>query len=277
MEPDEAERIFDEFAEAYRDWWGPLIAPAAVRVLDDVEVPAGDSRPFDLLDLGSGTGVLALTALERWPGVQVVALDTSGRMLELATDAARRQSAAFPARLRAVTAGADRMPIGDASVDAAVSSFVVQLVPNRAAALREVRRVLRPGGRFALVTWHADDPPFKPDEAFGDALDDLQIISPSDDRDIHPYTSARAAAAELRRAGFAEVRAWGVQLEHEFTPESYLDLLEHWSDRELFAGLDAETRAELRARTLRYMGDLRPDAFVWRRPLVRAVARRPRR
>jgi ubiquinone/menaquinone biosynthesis C-methylase UbiE len=277
METEEAERIFDEFAEAYRDWWGPIIAPAAVQVLDDVEVPAGDARPFELLDLGSGTGVLAVTALERWPGVRVVALDSSGRMLELATDAARRRSPAFLARMRAVTAGAERMPIGDASVDAAVSSFVVQLVPNRAAVLREVLRVLRPGGRFALVTWHADDPPFKPDEAFGDALDDLQIVPPSDDRDVHPYTSARAAATELRRAGFAEVRARDVQLEHRFTPESYLDLLEHWIDREVFSGLDVEERAELRALTLRYMGELRPDAFIWRRPLVRAIGRRPRR
>jgi ubiquinone/menaquinone biosynthesis C-methylase UbiE len=277
METEEAERIFDEFAEAYRDWWGPIIAPAAVHVLDDIEVPVGDTRSFELLDLGSGTGVLAVTALERWPGVRVVAVDSSGRMLELATDAARRRSPAFPARLSAITAGAERMPIGDASVDAAVSSFVVQLVPNRAAALREVLRVLRPGGRFALVTWHADDPPFKPDEAFGDALDDLQLVSPPDDRDIHPYTSARAAAAELRRAGFGEVRARDVQLEHHFTPESYLDLLEHWMERELFSGLDAETHSELRALALRYMRELRPDVFTWRRPLVRAVGRRPRR
>jgi ubiquinone/menaquinone biosynthesis C-methylase UbiE len=277
METEEAERIFDEFAEAYRDWWGPIIAPAAVQVLDDIEVPAGDPRPFELLDVGSGTGVLALTALERWPGVRVVAIDSSGRMLDLATEAAGRRSPAFPARLRAVTAGAEQMPIGDGSVDVAVSSFVVQLVPNRAGALREVRRVLRPGGRFALVTWHADDPPFKPDEAFADALDDLQIVTPSNDRDVHPFTSARAAAAELRRAGFGEVRARDVQLEHRFTPESYLDLLEHWIDRELFAGLDAETRAELRALTLQYMRSLRPDAFLWRRPLVRAVGRRPRR
>jgi len=54
MEADEAERIFDEFAEAYRDWWGPIIAPAALQVLDDVEVPddaAAQSQRF----LGSPT------------------------------------------------------------------------------------------------------------------------------------------------------------------------------------------------------------------------------
>ena len=274
MEADEAERIFDEFAEAYRDWWGPLIAPAAVRVLDDVPVPTADGAPFELLDLGSGTGVLAVTALERWPGARVTAIDPSSRMLELAMIAAHQRAPALAGRLRTITASADRLPIGDASMDAAVSSFVIQLVPNRAAALREVLRVLRPGGRFACITWRADDPAFEPDDVFADALDDLQIIPPSDDRDIHPYTSRAAAAAEFRRAGFREVRARDVWLEHRFTPETYLNLLEHWIDRELFAGLDGETRGQLRAMALEGMGDLPPDAFVWRRPLVRVVGRR---
>jgi ubiquinone/menaquinone biosynthesis C-methylase UbiE len=274
MEADEAERIFDEFAEAYRDWWGPIIAPAAVGVLDDIEVPAG-AASFELLDVGSGTGALALSALERWHAVRVRAVDPSSRMLEIAAEAARRRTPAFASRLQTLTAAADRMPMADASIDAAVSSFVIQLVPNRAAALREVHRVLRPGGRFACVTWHADDPAFEPDDAFSDTLDELQIVPPSDERDIHPYTSASAAAAEFRRVGFREVRAWDVWLEHRFTPESYLDLLEHWIDRELFVGLDQETRLQLRARAMERMSDLRADAFRWRRPLVRVVGSRP--
>jgi ubiquinone/menaquinone biosynthesis C-methylase UbiE len=275
MEADEAERIFDEFAEAYRDWWGPIIAPAAVGVLDDIEVDRGGDAPFELLDVGSGTGALALSALDRWSAVRVRAVDPSSRMLEIAADAARGRTPALASRLRTITAPADRMPMADATIDAAVSSFVIQLVPNRAAALREVHRVLRPGGRFACVTWHADDPPFEPDDAFSDALEELQIIPPSDERDIHPYTSASAAAAEFRDAGFRNVRAWDAALEHRFTPESYLDLLEHWIDRELFAGLDRETRLQLRARALERMGDLRADAFRWRRPLVRVVGTRP--
>jgi ubiquinone/menaquinone biosynthesis C-methylase UbiE len=275
LEADEAERIFDEFAEAYRDWWGPIIAPAALQVLDDDEVPRGKPTPFDLLDLGTGTGVLALAALERWPGVRVVGIDPSSHMLELATEAATRRSLVLAPRFRTVVASADRMPLADASIDVATSSFVIQLVPNRARALREVLRVLRPGGRFACLTWMEDDLRFAPDEAFSDALDELQIIPPPDDRDVHPYTSSSAAEAEFRRAGFREVRARDVWLEHRFTPEGYLDLLEHWIDRELFAGLDAESKRQLRAVALPMMDGLRPDAFVWRRALVRVVGRRP--
>ncbi|HEY8921964.1 MAG TPA: class I SAM-dependent methyltransferase [Candidatus Limnocylindria bacterium] len=277
MEADEAERIFDEFAEAYRDWWGPIIAPAALQVLDDVEVPSGDPTPFDLLDLGTGTGVLAVAALERWPGVRVVGVDPSSHMLELAAEAARRRSPALVPRFRTLVASADRLPLADRSMDVATSSFVIQLVPSRARALREVLRVLRPGGRFACLTWQEDDLRFAPDEAFSDALDELQIIPPPDDRDVHPYTSASAAAAEFRRAGFREVNARDVWLEHRFTPESYLDLLEHWIDREVFSSLDEDSRRQLRAVALRMMAELRPDAFVWRRPLVRVVGRRPSR
>ena len=277
MEADEAERIFDEFAEAYRDWWGPIIAPAALQVLDDVEVARGDPSPFDLLDLGTGTGVLAAAALDRWPGVRVVGIDPSSRMLELAAEAARLQSPAHTPRFRTVVASADRLPLADGSIDVATSSFVIQLVPSRARALREVRRVLRPGGRFACLTWQEDDLRFAPDQAFSDALDELQIIPPPDDRGIHPYTSPSAAAAEFRRAGFREVGARNVWLEHRFTPDSYLDLLEHWIDREVFAGLDADSGSQLRAVALRMMAELRPDAFLWRRPLVRVMGRRPSR
>jgi len=275
VEADEAERIFDEFAGAYRDWWGPVIAPAAVTVLDDIEDLVRDSAPFDLLDLGSGTGVLALAALERWPAVRVAAIDPSRGMLEIGSKAARQRSPALARRLRTIAAAADHLPLADASMGAAVSSFVLQLVPNRAAALREVWRVLRPGGRFACVTWHADDPPFEPEDVFSDALDELQIIRPSNERQVQPYTSAQAAAAEFRRAGFRDVRGRDAWLEHRLTPESYLDLLEHWMSRELFAGLDPVTRRQLRARALELLRRLPAEAFVLRQPLVRVVGTRP--
>src|SRR4029079_5996638 len=83
MEDDEAERIFDEFAEAYRDWWGPLIAPAALQVLDDVEVPPGDPSTSYMLAVGRGTVVVSVAALERGRGIKVVGLDASSHMLEI--------------------------------------------------------------------------------------------------------------------------------------------------------------------------------------------------
>jgi ubiquinone/menaquinone biosynthesis C-methylase UbiE len=275
MEADEAERIYDQFAEAYRDWWGPIIAPASVQVLDDVEVPAGDSRPFDLLDVGTGTGVLAVGALRRWPAVRVVALDPSSEMLGLAMEAAR--GAGHANRLRVVTASADRIPVADASAAVAVSSFVIQLVPDRPTVLREMLRVLRPGSLFACLTWQDDDLHFPPDDAFADALDELQINATPDDRDVDPYEDVAQAEGEFRSAGFVDIHAEQVWVEHRFSPEEYVDLLEHWIERETFADLDEESRRQLRGVALREMQALSPRDFLWRRPLVHIVGRRPRR
>ncbi len=277
MDSEEAERLFDQYAEAYRDWWGPIIEPSAVRLLERVSPPAGDGAAFDLLDVGTGTGALALAVLERWSGAQVTGIDPSSRMLDVAAERARLRPSDLPERLRLVVAIADRLPLADRSMDLVVSSFVIQLVPKRAAVLAEIRRVLRPGGRVAVVTWQEDDLPFEPDELFSDVVDELRIERPSEDRDVHPYTSARAAAKEFQRAGFREVDARAEWLEHRFTPEGYLDLLEHWIERELFEQLDADLRQRLRASALHRMRELGPTAFVWRRPLVSVTGVAPSR
>ena len=277
MQSEEAEKVFNQYADAYRDWWGPIIEPSAVRLLERVSPPGGEGAPFDLLDLGSGTGALALAVLERWPGARVTGIDPSSRMLDVAAERARVRSPGFPERLRLVVASADRVPLPDRSTDLVVSSFVIQLVPKRAAVLREIRRVLRPGGGVAVVTWQEDDLAFEPDELFADVVQELRFERPGDERDVHPYTSPRAAAKEFQRAGFREVDARADWLEHRFTAESYMDLLEHWIERELFEKLDADQRQQLRAAALHRMRELGTTAFVWRRPLVSVTARAPSR
>jgi ubiquinone/menaquinone biosynthesis C-methylase UbiE len=272
----ETNHPYDTWARAYRDWWGPVIEPSAVRLLDrlDGALPHGEQTPFELLDVGTGTGALAVAALQRWPTARVTGVDPASRMLQLATDAARRRAPQDAARLRLLVGSADELPLPDASMDVAVTSFVIQLVPSRAAALREIARVLRPGGMFACVTWQAEGDPFEPDEAFMDAVDELQIDAPPIEGGSRPYMSAAAAAAEIRRQGFAQVAARTEWLEHRYTAQSYLGTLEHWIEPELFGNLGWVRRRELRREALRHMRRLPPEAFLWRRPLVSVVARR---
>ena len=265
---DDFEPPYDRYAAAYRDWWGPVIAPSAVRLLDSVGVPAGADGSFELLDVGTGTGALALAALARWPSVRVTGVDPSSRMLDLAADGADQLGDDAVRRLRLLQGRADRLPVASDSMDVAISSFVIQLVPSRAAALREIGRVLRPGGRFACVTWQAESNPFEPDDAFLLALDELEVDLPPLDHDARPYTSPEAAAAELRRAGFERVQARVEWLEHRYTPQSFLDVLEHWIESDLFESLEPWRRDRLRSRTLGRLRRLPPDAFVWRRPLI---------
>ena len=94
--------------------------------------------------MGCGTGALAAEAVRRWPRVQVDGVDASAGMLGIAE---RTRAGAAAARIAAGCASARRRPTGcpfpDGTFDLALTSFVLQLVPSRHRALREIRRVLR--------------------------------------------------------------------------------------------------------------------------------------
>jgi SAM-dependent methyltransferase len=265
------EAPYDSYATDYRDWWAPVIAPAAVRVLDGLDGVLPADAPAALVDIGTGTGTLALAALRRWPQARVIGVDPARRLLDFAEADAR--AAGLSDRLTLAVGWADRIPMPDAAADAAVSSFVLQLVPNRAAAVREARRILRPGGVFASLTWRTREDPFEPEDVFDDALEALRISAPEPKPGVgHSYPSGASAAAELRRAGFHAVRTGEAWLEHRFTPQSYLDVAEHWTEDETFATLDEPTRRRLRAEVLRRLGRLDPEQLIWRRPLISACA-----
>jgi ubiquinone/menaquinone biosynthesis C-methylase UbiE len=116
--------------------------------------------PGRVLDLGCGTGAL-LPRLGVWqprlgawqPGVaRYTGVDLSAEMLRVA--AGKAEGAAFPAGFAA--ASADALPFGDAAFDTVVSASSLHFWPEPEAALVEVRRVLRPGGRLLLVDWSRD-------------------------------------------------------------------------------------------------------------------------
>lgn len=274
-EPAAAEALYDGFASDYRDWWAPVLAPAAIQLLDRLQGVIPKGRPATLVDIGTGTGTLALAALRRWERVRVIGVDPARRLLDMAE--ADAGDAGLRDRLTTMVGEAAVLPLPDADVDAAMSSFVLQLIPNRAAAVREALRVLRPGGVFASLTWRAEEDPFEPEDAFDDALDALRIEPPSRSEGVgHSYPAPEVAAAEMRRAGFRSVSAREEWLVHRFTPASYLDVAEHWTEDDTFAGLDEPMRARLRVEVLRRLERLRPDALVWKRPLVSVVGMRPR-
>jgi Methylase involved in ubiquinone/menaquinone biosynthesis len=128
---DQGER-YDRTASGYARWWAPVLAPAVAELLDEVAgALTGRER---LLDIGTGTGQLALGALLRWPAATVAGVDASAGMRALAeADADERLGPADRHRFETVTAQADAMPFDDRTFDAALSSFVLQLVPNRPA------------------------------------------------------------------------------------------------------------------------------------------------
>ncbi|MFA7249458.1 MAG: ubiquinone/menaquinone biosynthesis methyltransferase [Dehalococcoidia bacterium] len=105
-------------------------------------VRAGDT----VADLGSGTGDLAFACLDAG-AARVVGLDVAGPMLARARSKGQRISPHAGFALGDATC----LPLPDASVDAWCSAFMVRNVPDLDAALREAHRVLRPGGRIAVL------------------------------------------------------------------------------------------------------------------------------
>jgi len=104
-----------------------------------------------VLDLGSGTGRVTGELKRRYPRACVIALDLAPGMLR----EARRHRRPWR-RFERVCGDALRLPLADGSVDLIFSNLMLQWCEPLAVALAEVRRVLRPGGFFALSTLGPD-------------------------------------------------------------------------------------------------------------------------
>jgi len=155
----------EESAQANRRWWDANAADYYAEhgeVLGDADLLwcpeglreadarlLGDLRGRDVLELGCGAAQGG-----RWlvgQGARVTAFDVSWGQLELARRLDRRTGV----RVRTVQADAQRLPFRDESFDVVASAFgAVPFVSDSAGVMREVARVLRPGGRFVFSTTH---------------------------------------------------------------------------------------------------------------------------
>ena len=261
-------------AGGYARFWAPVLREAAEGVLDHLAPHLDGRRGADVLDVGSGTGTLAIAALARFPGIRVTGIDPSGGMLEVAgASAAERLPAAAQRRFRRRVAPADRMPFRDADFDAAMSSFVLQLVPSRAAALREIRRVLRPGGALAWVAWQRTNRAFEPDRVANEVLDDFGFDPPEPDARPGDIASPASAAESMRRSGFRDVRAWLGECVYAWDARGYLAFLTEFDEQSLFDDLERGERAEIEGAILERLEQLAPDDLTLRLPIVYAMGR----
>lgn len=131
--PIPAEIYEERFVPALFQQWGKVVAGAAQIKADD-----------RVLDVGCGTGVLAMAAADRvGPQGAVTGIDPNAGMLAVA----QRKSARMDWR----EGRAESLPFPDESFDAVVSQFALMFFDDRVEGLRQMARVLRPGGRLAVA------------------------------------------------------------------------------------------------------------------------------
>jgi ubiquinone/menaquinone biosynthesis C-methylase UbiE len=112
----------------------------------------GGRQALDALDIGCGTGFLSLELAAR--GHRVTGIDFAPAMLALAKEKAAEAGAA----IRFEEADAENLPFAPASFDLVITRHVLWTLPHPEAAIDEWMRVLRPGGRLAVIDSHAISP-----------------------------------------------------------------------------------------------------------------------
>lgn len=140
-------------AENYEKYFVPTIGTAfATALLDVAELQQGER----VLDVACGTGIVTRLAAEQvGPKGTVVGLDINPGMLAVA-----RSIRSSGAAIEWHEGNAESLPLGDGSFDVVVSSLGLQFISDKASALREMSRVLAPGGRVAIATVGPTPPMF---------------------------------------------------------------------------------------------------------------------
>ena len=143
----ETYQLSDSAAAVYEDQKVPAIfAPLAKATLDAISLSADDQ----ILDIACGTGIVARLVRERLgPEPRVVGTDLSGGMIAMARALSDAQSQSIEWEL----ADASDLPFADGAFSLAICQQGIQFFPDENAALKEMKRVLRSGGRAAVSVW----------------------------------------------------------------------------------------------------------------------------
>ncbi|HEX8062812.1 MAG TPA: class I SAM-dependent methyltransferase [Allosphingosinicella sp.] len=192
-------RFAGSIPEFYDRCLGPfLFEPYAA----DLAARAVALRPARILETAAGTGIVTAALAAALPEAEIVATDLNPEMLEVA----RRKL--DPGRVTFSPADAQALPFPDAGFDLVVCQFGAMFFPDRVAAYREARRMLRPGGAFLFNVWDR----LEANPASAAVSDAVAALFPGDPpsffrRVPFGYHDKDAVESDLRAAGFAAVEA----------------------------------------------------------------------
>lgn len=169
-------------------------------------------RPITVLDVAAGTAEVSMEICRRRPLSTVLGVDFTPAMLNVGRAKVARRGLA--GRIRLLAGDARRLPLRDASVDAVTIAFGIRNVEERAQALAEFHRVLRPGGRLLVLEFSL---PHNPVLRFAYRLYFDHILPPLGNwlsrtnyaytylmTSVHAFPGPEEFRQEIRAAGFTQ-------------------------------------------------------------------------
>ncbi|MPY65769.1 class I SAM-dependent methyltransferase [Deinococcus sp. SDU3-2] len=176
---------YDRLAATYNRQWGRYARTTAREVLG--ALPPLEAGP--LLDVGCGTGTLLALARSRFPGARLIGAEPSAGMRGVAARTLADQGVTL------LDCPAEALALPDASVGALTCLNVLHYLADPAAALREWRRVLRPGGTLVLQDYVPN------------ALPGFARLAALNDRELVRVYTVPEMGELLKSAGFREITA----------------------------------------------------------------------
>jgi malonyl-CoA O-methyltransferase len=192
---------FSRSAENYDKFAGlqKILAKELIDGLSNVKM-----APSNILDIGTGTGGAAFLLAAKFKDAKIIGCDIAIGMVKKAEQNNSFENVSF-------TAGdAENLPFGDKSFDLVISSTTFQWVDDIEKAFAEAKRVLRPGGFFAFVT-------FGP-KTLSELKRNYKIAFGNEADHMHKFLNIRELQAMLKGAGF-EVLKFNTNTIREFYPD----------------------------------------------------------
>ena len=171
-------REYDALAGRYDQRWAGYVAASTAMAASRLSLEPGDR----VLDVGCGTGVLLGQLRVRAPAAQLLGVDATPGMLA-------RARTRLGADAMLIESSGEALPLPDGSMQAVVSTSTLHYMADAPRAMREMHRVLAPGGTLVLIDWCADF-------ALMRALDVvLRVVNPAHERTFTTAAVQRLAAA----------------------------------------------------------------------------------
>lgn len=253
---------YSSYASEYEKYWAPVIWPMALPIFDKLTF----SNVSNIIDIGTGTGSMLPYIRDKAPQVSIWGIDYSQGMLEIARQKGEKNLLHMDAQ---------NLTFPSESFDLAVSCFMLFHLPDPLACLKEVRRILVPGGKIGIVTW-VSGYELPCTDVWKETLDASGV--PPDQRDSavmqHHIVGSKEIMTELiLQSRFNYCEQWSKQFEWTWDAQKLYTLQSNYGQhRRRLDKLDAAQRENCRRKVLSKFMNLNGHSLIWRPEVLYTVA-----